>query len=329
MTPTHPDLDRRAFLKGAGVLAAGGALASCATLSASSRGGGGLARKPVLTIAHLTDIHLRPEGKGPDGLRACLRHVHARHPLPDVIFQGGDCIMSALGATEERTRAQFDLWQRILAEECRLPIRHAIGNHDCWGWQRSRAGTTGNEPLYGKRWVLDIHGMDRGYYSFDQAGWHFVVIDSVRERGGEAYQPLLEEDQFEWLANDLAAVPTETPILIFSHVPIIGVGALFFYDNIVENYQFRVAGALMHQDMHRLKDLFFQHKNIKLCLSGHVHLLDRTEYNGIVYHCNGSVSGSWWHGTHKETPPGYAIVRLYADGTFDNEYVLYPWDATA
>ncbi len=315
---------RREFLRGGAAVAAGGAIASCASVGANTGASAGRGN-PVLAFAHLTDIHVKPEGKAPNGMRACLRHAQSHPWKPEFILQGGDCIMSALGATEERTRIQFDLWTEILSEELRLPIHHCIGNHDCWGWQRSKAGTTGDEPLYGKKWVLGVHGMRSPWYSFSRAGWKFIVLDSVQERGDGGYKPMLDDAQFEWLEGELESGRDEH-VLILSHVPILGVGPLFFYDDIVENYQFKVAGALMHQDTKRITGLLYRHKNVRLCLSGHVHLRDRVEYNGIPYVCNGAASGSWWHGTYKETPPGYGIVRLYADGTFENEYVTYDWE---
>lgn len=277
----------------------------------------------VLRVAHLTDAHVKPQGVAESGLRACLRHVHALDPQPDLIMTGGDAIMSSLGATEEKTEAQWAVWRRVWAEENRLPVEHCIGNHDCWGWQRSKAGTTGDEPLYGKKWAMKELGLERPYRSFDRAGWHFVVLDSVRERGDGGYQPLLEEDQFAWFEADLAATPATTPILILSHVPIVSVGPFYFTEKIVEDYQFKLIGALLHQDTQRLVELLHRHANVRLCLSGHVHLRDRIVYNGITYVSNGAVSGSWWHGTYRQTPPGYGLVDLFDDGTFDERYVTY------
>lgn len=320
-------LKRRDWMKGAVAAAMGAAVGQQAVAEESPLEKPVSAeRKPVLTLAHLTDIHVKPEGKGPNGMRACLRHVHQMQPKPDLIVNGGDAIMSALGASEARAGEQFALWQKILEEECSLPIVHCIGNHDCWGWQRSRAGTTGEEIKYGKTWVMEVHEMERPYYRFDRAGWRLIVLDSVQERGDGGYLPMLDEAQFEWLKGELDSTPTQTPVLILSHVPIISVGPFFFYDDIVQNYQFRIAGALMHQDTKRIKDLLDQYPSVKLCLSGHVHLRDRVEYNRITYISNGSVSGSWWHGTYKETPPGYGVVRLFGDGSFGADYVDYPWD---
>lgn len=315
-------ISRRELLAGAGVVAAGAAV-GCASLGKSD-GAAESSRKPVLTIAHLTDIHVKPEGIAEAGMRACLRHVHALNPRPDVIFNGGDSIMDALGATAERTQKQWDLWHKILAEECTIPMENCIGNHDNWGWQKTKAQAKGDEPLYGVKWALKEFGLTQPYRSWDKAGWHFIVLNSCQERGDEGYKPVLDEEQFAWLEADLAANP-DKPILILSHVPIISGSIYFFTKDIVKDYQFKLIGALMHQDVHRLKNLFYKHKNIKLCLSGHMHLRDRVDYNGITYLGNGSVCGNWWGGTFGETPGGYGLVRLYADGTWDNEYVLYPY----
>jgi hypothetical protein len=72
-----------------------------------------------------------------------------------------------------------------------------------------------------------------------------------------------------------------------------------------------------------LKNLFTHYPNIKLAISGHIHLLDRVEYNGVTYCCNGAVSGAWWGGKYHDTKPGYAIIDLYSDGRFTNTYSSY------
>jgi hypothetical protein len=64
---------------------------------------------------------------------------------------------------------------------------------------------------------------------------------------------------------------------------------------------------------------------VKLCLSGHEHLWDRVQYNAVTYVCNGAVCGNWWKGAYHETSEGYGVVDLYADGTFEVEYVRYGW----
>ena len=62
---------------------------------------------------------------------------------------------------------------------------------------------------------------------------------------------------------------------------------------------------------------------VRVCLSGHIHIVDHVVFEGKAYINNGAVSGSWWHGPHKGCPPGYAIVKLWRDGGFEREYITY------
>jgi hypothetical protein len=72
---------------------------------------------------------------------------------------------------------------------------------------------------------------------------------------------------------------------------------------------------------------------VRLCLSGHMHLLDRVEVDGVTFVCGGAVSGGWWRGPHepKETaarcPNGYGLVTLRPDGSFTHEYRDFGWKA--
>lgn len=80
----------------------------------------------------------------------------------------------------------------------------------------------------------------------------------------------------------------------------------------------------MHGDVQRIVRLLRQHPNVKLALSGHLHLTERLEYSGVTYVC-----GGWWKGPHHGTPEGYLLVDLYDDGSVENRYVAYGWKARA
>jgi hypothetical protein len=107
-------------------------------------------------------------------------------------------------------------------------------------------------------------------------------------------------------------------------------GALLYYTKRKPIAEVKFPSGDMHNDHQRLKDLFFKHKNVRLCLSGHVHYVDAIEYLGIKYLCNGAVSGNWW-GTPlvlDEFPPVYSIIDLYPDGSSDQQYVYYNLNLT-
>jgi hypothetical protein len=82
----------------------------------------------------------------------------------------------------------------------------------------------------------------------------------------------------------------------------------------------------MQHNFRPLLKLMAQH-NVKLALSGHMHMVDEIEYLGIKLCCNGAVCGKWWNGPHLEFAEGYGIVDLHADGTVENRYVSYGWKA--
>jgi Icc protein len=286
------------------------------------------ARRRSLRLAHLTDFHVEPELRAGEGMAACLHHAQQLADKPDLILTGGDHIMDSYDADDARTTLQWNLWHSVLKHDCSLPVRSCIGNHDVWGWSKSRSKTTGSEPNWGKRRATEMLHLDERYYSFDQAGWRFIVLDSVHNLPDqEGYIGKLDEPQFAWLKQTLADTPSTTPILILSHIPILSATAILWADR--PDDDFRVSRALMHSDCMQLKDLFAQHPNVKLCLSGHLHSCDRVDYNGVTYLCNGAVCGNWWRGRHHDCDEGYAALNLYNDGTFDHEYITYGWKADA
>jgi Icc protein len=321
---SRTSLSRRELLKTAGIAGAATLLGRVpAGLAEDSKANA--KRECVLRLAHLTDMHVQPERKGAEGLTACLRHVQSRPDPPQLILTGGDTIMDCMSEDEARTKLQWELWQKVIKTECSLPVESCIGNHDVWGWNKEKSKTTGSEPLYGKKWAMQMFGVSSPYRSFDRAGWHFMVLDSVFPHGN-GYEGRLDEQQFAWLEAELKETPPGTPVLLLSHIPILS-AAVFFDGECEKSGDWVIPSSYVHIDARRIKDLFYKHRNVKLCLSGHLHLVDRVDYLGVTYLCNGAVSGGWWEGAHQECEPGYALVALYEDGTFDREYVTYGWKA--
>jgi hypothetical protein len=89
-----------------------------------------------------------------------------------------------------------------------------------------------------------------------------------------------------------------------------------------------VPDAWMHRDVKPVLDLFKGH-NVRLLLSGHIHLVDRVEYLNMTFVCDGAVSGAWWKGPNQEFAEGYGVIDLWPDGSFKHQYVTYGWQADA
>jgi 3',5'-cyclic AMP phosphodiesterase CpdA len=223
--------------------------------------------------------------------------------------------------TDERTTLQWNLFKSVMKQECSLPVKSCIGNHDTWGWNKAKSKTTGDEPLWGKNRAVHELGLPNRYYSFDQAGWHFIVLDSTHTDGADGYIAKMDEKQYQWLVADLA----KTPVLLLSHQPIFSAAAFLSGNDETIGSTWELRAARMHIDARRLRNLFKKHPNVKLALSGHLHLVDRVDYCGVTYLCNGAVSGAWWKGDNQECDEGYGLIDLYDDGSFANQYVAYNW----
>ena len=320
-------MNRRKFLLNSGAIALGGALTQMpSALPAASIVPSGR-RQRVLRVAHLTDIHVLPNMDGfqrpADGMAEAIRHAQNQKDKPELILFGGDMVMDSLKTEKEKVEAQWAVWDKVYSAEVKTPSKLCLGNHDVWGWALRDAALE-SDPRYGKVLAMERLGMRDRYYSFDQAGWHFIVLDSLQRDFGNkhGYTARLDDAQFAWLGRDLAATPKDTPVCVLSHIPLISV-CVFFDTDLEATGSWVIPGAWTHIDARRIKDLFHEHPNVKVCLSGHVHLVDDITYLGVRYLCNGAVSGGWWKGDYQEFGPAYALVDFYSDGTVENQMVYY------
>jgi 3',5'-cyclic AMP phosphodiesterase CpdA len=323
---------RRDWLKAAGLTIGAGIIGGgCA----SSRGGAGASAETTLParkhsgtirVAHLTDFHVQPELDAPRGMTKCLHHAQNRKP--DLILNTGDCVMETLHVDRARAQVQWDTWNRVLKSECSTPIAHCLGNHDIWGWAKDASHTSGNEPGWGKRWALDALGLDKPYHAFDHGAWRFIMLDSVQAAPEGVWYAKLDDEQFAWLERELASTKSaRKPVLIGSHVPIVS-PAVWLDPGRISGTPDAPAVAVrrVHVDVKRIGALFAKNPQVKLCISGHLHEIDRADFMGVTYLNNPAVCGDWWKGLHRGVfGEMYTMLDLHPDGTFDLERVDYGW----
>lgn len=308
-------MKRSSFLKTGAAIAAGTILAPTEILAEDFK------KKP-LRFAHISDIHVKPGSIPETGMTKALHHVQQSPFRPSFIMNTGDSIMDALEADKNKVQAQWDIFTTILKKENSLPIQHAIGNHDIWGWF-VKENKPDNDRLYGKQWVKDILQLNERYYSFEKGNWTFIVLDSTQLNSAGGYIAYVDEPQMAWLKQTLAATPKEQFICMVSHIPILSVCSGLFFNKTETNGDLLTKRNLMHTDFFALKNLFKNYPNIKCCISGHIHLQDEVEYLGIKYYCNGAVSGNWWGGAFQDFAPAYAIMELYPDGSSKRTMIDY------
>ena len=277
-------------------------------------------RKGTIRVAHMTDFHVQPELNAPKGMAMALDHAHALKP--DLILGGGDLIMDGFAQDEARTALQWKLFQKIAKAHIHVPVHYAIGNHDVWGWNKKDSHTTGSEAEWDKKWFLDALGYQNTYYSFDHGAWHFVVLDNILLTP-DGYNGMLGDAQREWLDADLAA--TKKPTVLLTHIPMLSVTTLANSYS-TQSGEWNVGGDSMTKDLDDLFKLFAKHRHVKLALSGHEHMIDRVDFKGVTYLCSGAVCGSWWNGPNDGFDPGYRLLDLHEDGTFEEKMLFWGWD---
>jgi hypothetical protein len=127
--------------------------------------------------------------------------VNALPETPALIVHTGDI-------THLSRPAEFDLAQQLLSGLRATELHTVPGEHDT-------ADATVTE-YFGR---FGQPSNNRGYYSFDHAGVHFVALINVLQfkPGGLG---TLGPEQLAWVAADLKSRSASTPIVIFAHMPL-------------------------------------------------------------------------------------------------------------
>jgi 3',5'-cyclic-AMP phosphodiesterase len=303
--------DRRSFLR-TGLLGIGAIGLGKLSFAAKASSGILQPNERVLRIAHITDCHTQPKTKTEKALKSVFRQINNMSDRPDFIINTGDSVLDANNSHVGFVEDCWNVWGDSTTC-CSVPMYSCIGNHDVWTTPDVEEKFRNKE---GKKWSMEMLGLTQTYYAFEQNGWKFIALDSI---GDSSYQ--LDDTQYAWLQQELSS--TSMPVCIFSHVPIVSAATMMYALERKNTKRFRFPADEQHSDVKKLKDLFYQYKNVKLCLSGHVHYIDEVEYLGVKYMCNGSVAGNWWNGKLDEFPPAYAIIDLFSDGSVRKQLIYY------
>ena len=183
---------------------AGGVLAPVDLALASQRktAGKGLGRPLFVQISD-THIGFSKEAN-PDVGATLMRSISLINEMsvqPELIIHTGDI-------THLSKPAEFDLAQQLLAQLRATDLHTTPGEHDT-----ADPGVREYFSRFGKA------SDNRGYYSFDHAGVHFIGLINVLEfkAGGLG---TLGRDQLDWVRDDLKSRSSSTPVVVFAHMPL-------------------------------------------------------------------------------------------------------------
>ncbi len=167
--------------------------------------GEAIAAESGFTFLQISDSHVgfnkpaNPDALGT--LREAVARVKGLSRKPSFIIHTGDI-------THLSKPAEFDNAGALIGE-MGSDVHHVPGEHDFLDGNQGKA-------------YLDRYGKGTkgaGWYSFDDQGVHFIGLVNVHDlkAGGLGR---LGPEQLTWLADDLRAKASSTPIVVFAHIPL-------------------------------------------------------------------------------------------------------------
>ena len=145
-------------------------------------------------------------------------------------------------------------------------------------------------------------GKTASYYSFDESGFHIVILDACFRSDGVAYQrrnfewtdPNLSNEEMHWLEQDLGK--TDLPVVVFVHQRL----------DVGEPYGIKNAS--------RIRKILEENGQVRGIFQGHSHKNDHRVINGIHYvTLVAMVEGSG------AANSGYSLLGLHASGMLSVE----------
>jgi predicted MPP superfamily phosphohydrolase len=162
------------------------------------------AAKHDFTFVQISDTHFGfHKDANPDivgGFRRAAADINGLAQKPALVLHTGD--LTHLSKPEEFGQA------KELLQEIRIDRVHTVpGEHDAL-----------DDGLTGYLKNFDHDGKNRAWYSFDQAGVHFIGLSNVLNFKMGTMTSLGDE-QIAWLKQDLAHVSHSTPVVVLAHIP--------------------------------------------------------------------------------------------------------------
>ena len=209
------------------------------------------ATRPALRFAQISDSHIGFSGGANPNVAGtfgeAINQVNSLGYTPDFVIHTGDL-------THLASPAQFDQVKQMLTGLNTPHVFTVPGEHD-----------TGDDAGQKYRQFFGAGSRGDGWYSFDVAGVHVIALVNT------VHLPKLGQlgtEQLQWIEKDVAGLSSDTPIIVFSHIPLFAMYPDWGWGTEVAT-----------QALSYLKRF-----SSVTCLNGHVHqLFSKTEGNVTFY----------------------------------------------
>jgi Icc protein len=262
------------------------------------------------SFIHFTDLHIQPERRAAAGCAQCIARMNRQNP--DFAVCGGDLVFDAAEVGFPRARQLFDLYAETL-KPLNMKVYSVIGNHDVFGVS-SKSGIPQTDSHYGKKMFEERIGPR--YSSFDHKGWHFVLLDTIGTAAtGRDFIGHVDEDQLAWLKSDLTRMRPNSPLVVFTHVPLASAAMQLVPD------PWKTAETYLTTNAREVLEVLWPYQP-KAVLQGHTHIREKVVYRGCQFITSGAVCGNWWKGARDGHPEGFAVITV-RNGQIDWQYETY------
>ncbi len=268
-----------------------------------------------LNIVFYTDVHATLKHNSAKAIMLAAEKINLI--APNLILGGGDYIDGGFTASEQAMAPHWDIYQGM-HQTLQSPVFPAIGNHDLVNAQLPDHGALiAKDP---RRSYRQIMGLDKTWYSFDDYGYHFIVLDSMNVVGGElGYEGRIDSEQWQWLEQDLANTARSKPIVVTLHMPLL----TNLYAATKGNLSEPPANRVMVDNIKLLK--LFEKHNLILVLQGHLHIAEVMRWRNTTFITGGAICGNWWRGQRLGTEEGFYSITLQGSKVIWN-YIDYGWE---
>jgi len=268
-----------------------------------------------IKIIFYTDIHTRVEWDTPEAVMQAAAAMNAHKP--DLVLCGGDMITDGYQSSAEQVASRWEAYRKMHAAIQPEPD-FILGNHDLVGVEPEDGTPPAEDPRADVKKQMNI---TETYRSFDQHGYHFILLDSVQVTKDDGkYRGYIDEAQMDWLKRDVTATDSSTPIVLMTHMPLL-TGFYQMTDGV------EAAVPPNRGVVNNLEVLsVFEGHRLLLVLQGHLHVNEMMRWRDTTFITGGAVCGKWWRGDWHGTGEGYGVIQLHPDRV-DWEYHTYGWTA--